>query len=165
MELIFLGTAGSVMTKNWGFPSILINEDLLLDCGEGTTQKLLEINKIENLNTICITHLHADHFLGLISLLWHLWIQKRKKKLIIYGPLGIRIAVNNILKLVNTPPSIKTFEINLVELNPSSPGEKTEGRYSIKYFPVDHGIPALSYRITQNGCSIFYTGEIGRAHV
>lgn len=62
MKITFLGTAGSIMTENKSFPSILINNDLLLDCGEACTQKLLKLKFINTIDTICISHLHGDHF-------------------------------------------------------------------------------------------------------
>ena len=71
MKITFLGTAGSTLSEHRSYPAILINKDLLLDCGEGTTQKLLQVNAINTIKTIFFTHLHNDHLLGVFSLLWY----------------------------------------------------------------------------------------------
>ena len=63
MKATFLGTARSILTAEKSFPSILIDENLLLDCGEGTTQKLIQINSIGKVKSIYLTHLHADYFM------------------------------------------------------------------------------------------------------
>jgi len=159
MKITFLGTAGSIMAKNRSFPSILVNQDLLLDCGEGTTQKLLQINKLKHIKTVCITHLHADHFLGIISLIWHYGVEKRRKRLEIIGPIGIKHTIEKILELVNTPDSIQTFQIEFTELNLSQMNQLTMGKYIIKSTPVEHGIPALAYRIEEKKKSMCYTGD------
>lgn len=38
MKITFIGTSGGFLGAEKSFPAILINDDLLLDCGEGTTQ-------------------------------------------------------------------------------------------------------------------------------
>ena len=117
MKVTFIGTAGSTAAKNKGYPAILINDDLLLDCGEGTTQKLVQINSIKNIKTICLTHLHMDHYLGLFSLLWYYWLHNRNDDLTLIGPIGTKDTVKKILSLVNTPESMmKSFKIIYKEI-------------------------------------------------
>lgn len=63
------------------------NTYLLIDCAEGTQYQLnnfkLKAHKIEH---IFISHLHADHYLGIPGLLASFSLQNRKKPLHIYGP-------------------------------------------------------------------------------
>ncbi|XP_076322011.1 ribonuclease Z [Tachypleus tridentatus] len=79
-EVIFLGTGSSIPSKVRNVTSILVNispeKSILLDCGEGTNGQILRYYGIEEGNSIlrhisCIfvSHLHADHHLGLIEVL------------------------------------------------------------------------------------------------
>jgi ribonuclease Z len=160
MKITFLGTAGSFISKERTYPSILIHDDLLLDCGEGTTQKLLKVEKIEKINTICISHLHNDHFLGLFSLLWYYWINERKKPLKIIGPENTQPTVKKILNLINTPKRMKSFEIDYESLkNDIGVQSIRAGEYIIKAVKVSHLEPSFAFRIEIKRRSICYSGD------
>ena len=69
LDLVFLGTSGSVPTARRAPSSLLVRrggERLLVDCGEGTQRQLLRsgIGLVE-LPEVFLTHYHADHYLGL----------------------------------------------------------------------------------------------------
>jgi ribonuclease Z len=160
MKITLLGTAGSLIAKNKGCPAILINDDLLLDCGEGTTQKLVRLNLIQNLKTICITHLHNDHFLGVFSLLWHYWLNQRNEELKIIGPPQLKSTFDTILELTHTPEGMMTsFKVNYEELQETNTIQTIKGDYTIQYISVEHGFPAFAYRIESEGKSFCYSGD------
>ncbi len=72
LSLFFLGTAGSVPSARRGLPSTLVRrggDRLLFDCGEGTQRQLLRSIGLADLDSIFITHFHADHWLGLPGML------------------------------------------------------------------------------------------------
>ncbi|MFX0071834.1 MAG: MBL fold metallo-hydrolase [Candidatus Hermodarchaeota archaeon] len=159
MKITFIGTAGSFLTADRSYPSILINQDLLLDCGEGTTQKLLKIGAI-NINRILLTHLHNDHFVGIFSLLWYYWLTGRKKDLEIIGPPHTKDTINKILDLINTPKGMRThFEIDFFELEDTSEFQTINRDYNINAARVDHSILGFSYRIERDGKSVCYSGD------
>lgn len=160
MKVIFLGTAGSYMSVSRSYPSILINDDLLLDCGEGTTQKLLKIDAIEKINTICITHLHNDHFLGLFSLLWYYMLSGRNNDLEIIGPPKIEDTINKILDLTNTTMGMRSsFNLNYFELEDIDKLQTLHRKYEINAIQVNHAIIAYAYRIEENGKYLCYSGD------
>jgi len=159
IKLTFLGTAGSIISSSRGFPAFLINDDLLLDCGEGTTQKLIQIDSIDTIRTICLTHLHLDHFIGIFSLLWHYGILERRKPLEIIGPSGINETIDKILDLVYTPNKLKTFEISFKELNDSNKIQLLDGKYNISSIKVEHSIISFAFRIEYEDRSICYSGD------
>jgi ribonuclease Z len=94
INVIFLGTAGSVPTLNRSLPSIIIkrqNEQIMFDCGEGTQRQILKVQTgFHKKMKILISHLHGDHVLGLPGLLQTMALLDRHKKIEIYGPSGIK---------------------------------------------------------------------------
>lgn len=79
------------------------NRIFLIDCGEGT-QVQLRKNKIKfsKINHIFISHLHGDHFYGLVGLVSTFRLLNRTTDLHIYGPKGIKEAITLQLKLSNS---------------------------------------------------------------
>ncbi|MFV0247795.1 MAG: ribonuclease Z [Tenacibaculum sp.] len=67
------------------------NRCILIDCGEGT-QRLMRKYKVgfSKINHIFISHLHGDHFFGLIGIISTFGILNREKPLHVFGPKGIK---------------------------------------------------------------------------
>ncbi len=86
------------------------NRLFLIDCGEGT-QVQLRKNKIKfsKINHIFISHLHGDHFFGLIGLISTFALLNRVNDLHIYGPKGIKEIIQLQLKLSNSWTSYGLF--------------------------------------------------------
>lgn len=79
------------------------NHIFLIDCGEGT-QVELRRNKVKfsRIKHIFISHLHGDHFFGLIGLISTFRLLTRETPLHIYGPKGIKEVITLQLKLSNS---------------------------------------------------------------
>ena len=79
------------------------NRLFLIDCGEGT-QVQLRKNKVKfsKINHVFISHLHGDHFFGLIGLISTFALLGRTNDLHIYGPKGIKEIIDLQLKLSNS---------------------------------------------------------------
>jgi ribonuclease Z len=86
------------------------NRLFLIDCGEGT-QVQLRKNKIKfsKINCVFITHLHGDHFFGLVGLISTFSLLNRTTDLHIYGPKGIKEIICLQLKLSNSWTSYGLF--------------------------------------------------------
>lgn len=82
------------------------NRLFLIDCGEGT-QVQLRKNKIKfsKINQIFISHLHGDHFFGLVGLISTFSLLNRNNDLHIYGPKGIKEIIMLQLRLSNSWPN------------------------------------------------------------
>uniref|UniRef100_A0A915HM66 ribonuclease Z n=1 Tax=Romanomermis culicivorax TaxID=13658 RepID=A0A915HM66_ROMCU len=79
-EIVFLGTSSAVSTKYRNVSAILARlnnyHSILMDCGEGACQQFYEYfdsnrldRELTNIKFIFISHLHADHQMGLFSIL------------------------------------------------------------------------------------------------
>jgi ribonuclease Z len=79
------------------------NRLFLIDCGEGT-QVQLRKNKLKfsKINHVFISHLHGDHFFGLIGLISTFALLGRTNDLHIYGPKGVKEIIDLQLKLSNS---------------------------------------------------------------
>ncbi|MBF4493083.1 ribonuclease Z [Flavobacterium sp. JLP] len=90
------------------------NRMFLIDCGEGT-QVQLRKNKIKfsKINHIFISHLHGDHFFGLIGTISTFALLGRTTDLHIYGPKGVKEIITLQLKLSN---SWTTYDLFFHEL-------------------------------------------------
>ncbi len=76
------------------------NRNFLIDCGEGTQVQLRKYKiKFTSINQIFISHLHGDHFFGLIGLISTFGLLNRTNDLHIYGPTGIQEIISLQLKL------------------------------------------------------------------
>tara|TARA_R110002124_G_scaffold275446_2_gene445883 strand:- start:134 stop:1048 length:915 start_codon:yes stop_codon:yes gene_type:complete len=119
------------------------NRLFLIDCGEGT-QVQLRKNKIKfsKINHVFISHLHGDHFFGLIGLISTFTLLGRTTDLYIYGPVGIKEIIMLQLKLTD---SWINYKLHFKELS----GKSSEIIYEDEKVSVST-IP-LKHRIYTNG--------------
>ncbi len=91
------------------------NRYFLIDCGEGT-QVQLRKNKVKfsKINHVFISHLHGDHFFGLIGLISTFALLGRTTDLHIHGPKGIKEIIDLQLRLSNSWTNYKLFFYELV---------------------------------------------------
>ncbi|HMN24635.1 MAG TPA: MBL fold metallo-hydrolase [Ignavibacteriaceae bacterium] len=88
MNIKFLGTGSGVTLLHRFHSSFLItssNYNLLVDCGDGISKAILSQNiEYNSIDSILISHFHADHYSGLPSLITQMKIDKRKKDISIF---------------------------------------------------------------------------------
>lgn len=115
------------------------NRLFLIDCGEGT-QVQLRKNKIKfsKINHIFISHLHGDHFFGLIGTISTFALLGRTTDLHIYGPKGVKEIITLQLKLSN---SWTTYELFFHELeSKESKVIFEDNRVIVKTIPLKHRV-------------------------
>ena len=115
----------------------------LIDCGEGT-QRQMRLNKVgfSKISTIFISHLHGDHFFGLIGLISTFGILNREKELHIHGPKGIKEVIN--IQLKHSKSYVK-YKIIFHELN-STESELIFEDEKVKVYTIP-----LNHRVYTNG--------------
>lgn len=86
------------------------NRLFLIDCGEGT-QVQLRKNKLKfsKINHVFISHLHGDHFFGLVGLISTFALLGRTSDLHIYGPKGVKEIIDLQLRLSNSWTNYQLF--------------------------------------------------------
>ncbi|MBI4214775.1 ribonuclease Z [archaeon] len=93
-HLVFLGTSSGTHSPERNHPSLYVEfggKHLLFDCGEGTQRQMMRAGvSIYKLDAVFISHLHADHWLGIGGLVQTASFWGRREPLPVYGPRGIR---------------------------------------------------------------------------
>ncbi len=145
MEIVFLGTSGCVPTRERNLSAILLEylgESFLFDCGEGSQRQMrfagVNFMRIDN---VFITHLHADHFLGLGGMIQSMDFLERTRPLEIHGPKGLKETMEHML-------SMGTFQMDCmsVGVHEIKPGLVKEGdRYKITCAKTEHTQNSLAY--------------------
>lgn len=124
------------------------NRHFLIDCGEGTQRQMRKHSVgFSKINHIFISHLHGDHFFGLIGLISTLGILNRERELHIYGPKGIKEVTNLQLKVSKT---YSKFDIIFHELS----SKKSElifedDKVSVHTIPLDHRVYTNGFLFTE----------------
>ena len=80
----------------------------LVDCGEGTQMQLMKLQaNLHRINHIFISHLHGDHYLGLLGLIFTMHLQRRTNELHIYSHRGLDEIITTQFKYSQSAPSYK----------------------------------------------------------
>jgi ribonuclease Z len=147
LDLVFLGTAGSMPTAQRAPAALLVRrggERLLFDCAEGTQRQLLRSSVgLVELREVFVTHFHADHILGLPGMLKTFALRGRDLPLDVYGPRGLVDLVGSLKRVLGR----LTYEVRLVELAPGDVLER-DG-YRLATFGVSHGVSALGWSLIE----------------
>jgi len=149
MQVIFLGTSGSVPTPKRSLPAILVkreNERFMFDCGENAQrQMIIARTGFHKKMKVFISHMHGDHILGLPGLLQTMALLNRTRELDIYGPPGIKRFLTDIKETVQF---VLTFPVNFHEI--AEPGLICdEEQYTVEAVQSNHVIDSLAYALAE----------------
>ena len=147
LRLTILGCHSATPRKN-AFPTAqyleINNRHFLIDCGEGTQRQMRKYKVgFSKINHIFISHLHGDHFFGLVGLLSTYGILNREKEIHVYGPKGIKEVVELSLKIAQ---SHSKFPIIFHELS----SKKSElifedDKVEVRTIPLNHRVYTNGY--------------------
>ncbi len=149
LKITFLGTSGTVPSVNRNPSAILIQyggERILFDCGEGTQrQMMIARTGFSGLNSVFITHMHTDHFIGVFGLIETLSLNERKDKLTFYVPAEKAKFLSTLFRMFGYHNL--SFPIEVVGL--SDGDEVNFGRFKIVAFKTEHTTPSLGYALIE----------------
>jgi len=152
LDVCLLGTAGMQPLPTRYLSATLVRAGrglILLDCGEGTQVPLRARGwGLRHLSTILLTHMHADHVLGLPGLLLTLANSGKgaDEPLTIYGPEPLEEVVHGLLVVAPRLP----YPLRLVTLTGGEtitlPDTNIED-LTVSTVLLDHAVPCLAYAL------------------
>jgi ribonuclease Z len=149
LSVVFYGTGGSVPSARRATACVLIRAGgsrVLVDCGEGAQRQMMRSTGLVHDEEILITHLHADHYLGLPGLLKTYDLQDRRAPLRIAGPRGLRGLFDALRRVFG---KIR-YELELIELDPGEALSHPQERFEMRAFEVSHRMPANGYAFVED---------------
>lgn len=147
LELTILGCNSALPTSN-RYPTAQVLEVpgrcFLIDCSEGTQMQLrrnrIGFNKIQN---IFISHLHGDHYFGLIGLISTMNLMGIKKNLNIYAPAELETLIAPLLDFIKAEMTVKLVFHHLKFDAPQTIFE--DKKLEVISFPLKHSIPTAGF--------------------
>ncbi len=175
MKLTILGSGSLIFKKERMAPAYLVEtnsgESFLFDCGATALQRFIDVDfDYTNLDHIVITHPHADHLGGLISLVFSIALKsiyvpylggtKREKPLFLHGYKGLTDDYQTLRKMMYAEPD-EGFEIKVFEYK----NKKVEfKKFIIKTSLVPHvekyyKNKSIAVRLEIDNKSLVYSGD------
>ena len=148
IRLTFLGTAAARPTVGRNVSGLAVQREgtlFLFDCGEGTQRQMMRYGSGFNVSAIFVTHIHADHVLGIPGLLRTMALQGREDPLTIYGPQG---SSRHLKSLVSFGFDRLSFSVEVKECDPGE-GLRADN-YGVYAFAVDHGTPSVGWALVED---------------
>lgn len=147
LDITLLGTGGMMPLPRRWVTSLLVRYNgasLLVDCGEGTQIALREKGwSFKPVNTILLTHFHADHIAGLPGFFLTMGNSDRTEPVTVIGPRGL----SRIMTAVRTIAPELPFEVNFIEIEGNEQTFLIDGM-EITAFRVQHNIVCYAYEIS-----------------
>ena len=145
---------GSAVPTSWHNPSSQMvqydNRQFLVDCGEGTQMQMIKYKvKYAKLDHIFITHLHGDHFFGLIGLMNTLHLMRREKTLHLFAPLDLHEIIRTQLRLTNTR-LYYPLDFHALEDYRNDELLYENKHLSVRSFPLKHSVPVWGFLFREN---------------
>jgi ribonuclease Z len=146
-EVTILGSSSAtpIYNRNPTSQALNVNERLyLIDCGEGTQQQMLRFDiKPSRIDHIFISHLHGDHYLGLVGLLSSMHLNGRKKELKLFGPEHLLEIINLQLKYSETTLQYP-IEFTITNADKAAVIVDNED-VTVETIPLDHRIACTGF--------------------
>jgi len=120
----------------------------LFDCGEGTQIQLRRAKVgFSKINNIFISHLHADHYLGIFGLISSFNLLGRKYPLNIFGPPELKEIVEFHL---NFQEHTLLYKINFINSHVGTNEVIHEDKYcTVRSFPLKHRISTYGFSVEE----------------
>ena len=182
-QVVILGTGTPVPDHTRAGAGVAIvyeSQAYIFDVGGGVVQRMIEASSHldipalfpTNIQHVFITHLHSDHMLDLVELVWTLW-WRRTSQISVWGPAGLEVAAKGMYEMMNadvtirsssSPGSSPVVNPGFYRIIPTEIEEGTiftNGGITIEAFTVAHGniSPAFGYRVTTPDKVIVISGD------
>lgn len=120
----------------------LDGENFLVDCGEGTQIQMINYKiRRSRISHIFISHLHGDHYFGLVGLINSFSLLSHQQKLKVFGPAPLKEIIEMQLRVADTKICFP-LEFHTI----SGPATLVDNeKVEIKCFPTNHRIECYGF--------------------
>ncbi|MFA5076059.1 MAG: ribonuclease Z [Patescibacteria group bacterium] len=168
MEITILGSGSyqpELSRHSAGYLVRAGKKNLVFDFGRGAVDQLMKVGvNYYDIDAIFITHLHSDHCSDLLAVLHILLIEPaflsfRKKKLVVYGPVGFNKVMAKLMVIFNLTKYRPQYKIVFKEIKDGQSARI--GSCQIRGYKVKHSRTwnCLAYRISANKKVLTYSGD------
>jgi len=183
VKIKFLGTGSGKTSLNRHHSSFLIsssNHNVLVDCGDGISSAVLKQDmSFNSIDSILISHFHADHFSGLPSLLTQMKLLSRKNDLTIFVHKSEKDFLEDFIFHSYLFKERMTFDLKIISFDEDFEVKLNEGfsfiskinshlykyrRASLETSTLQEnklGFVSLSFLFKDEENSVIYSGDIG----
>ena len=150
-QLTILGCGSALPAKGRNPSAQLLRAGkhrILIDCGEGTQHRIREQHvKMQSISHVLISHMHGDHYLGLMGLLFSMTLLGRKSEITIAGPAQVKELID--MHLGHAKAGLG-FPINYLFTQSKEPALilDLEGA-TITSIPLRHKIPTTGFLVRE----------------
>ncbi|NTW24815.1 MAG: ribonuclease Z [Lentimicrobium sp.] len=150
-SVTIIGSSAALPLKNRNLTAQVVNHAgrlFLVDCGEGTQIQMIKLKiKSMRINHIFISHLHGDHFYGLIGLISTFHLLGRKEDLHLYAP-------EQLESIISLQLEISLTRLNYRIIYHSTNPDIVETIYDddklvVTTIPMMHRIPTTGFLFTE----------------
>lgn len=177
MKIRFIGTGSGKTSLKRHHSSILVssnNYNLLVDCGDGTSFALIKQNiNFNSIDAVLISHLHADHYSGLASLLTQMKLLNRKNLLTLFVHKSLVDYIKTYLLNSYLFTERLGFELKVIEVEEEKKISLTDlvnfiaklnshlDKYKPNAISKNVNLASLSFLFTDSESSFIYSADIG----
>jgi ribonuclease Z len=150
-ELVIMGSANAIPTRERDNTYLTLHSSekhILIDCGSNAWVRLMNSGITpEQLTDIIITHFHPDHVSGLPLLLMDLWLQGRKKPIVIHGLQETTVRIKGMMDLFGWENWPGFFEVSFAVIPAQRVIILEDSAVTVWANPVKHLIPTIGLRV------------------
>ncbi len=134
---------------------------LLLDCGQGVISRLERHMDPRRLTGVIVGHLHADHYIDLVSLRYLFpWGEPVAERLPVHLPAGGREHMTALAAAISERPTFFDDSYDVQDYDPA--GELVVGELRVRFIKGGHYVPAWGVEVTDPaGTRLVYAGDTG----
>lgn len=146
-NVTILGSSGALPAYG-RYPSAQLveiqNRYFLVDCGEAVQMQLMRFQaNYHRINHILISHLHGDHYLGLMGLIFTMHLQRRANDLHVYSHRGLDEIITTQLRYSRSAPAFKIIFHRLEKDRRDIIYE--DDALTVETIPLTHKIPCSGF--------------------
>jgi ribonuclease BN (tRNA processing enzyme) len=161
VQLTVIGCSGSFPGPDSPGSCYLVEAEgfrLLLDLGNGALGVLQRYCGLDDVDAICLSHLHADHCLDLCSYtVARLYAAGGPRPPIpVYGPAGTAERMTRAYSMQPGPEVRTAFNFETL-----TPGRRQIGPFQLTAGHVNHPVETFGLRLEHDGHSLVYSADTG----